>query len=198
MTVQYDATHSCGIHVGFDEDCEFTLEACVENLATFMTVYTGNARVSDIFGIPKSSEDVAKAAYLKAIKVGNPVFFIEYGNHSIESIRIHQTKPRSDWDSGCVGFVVCDRQKWQEQTHKIPLPTLIFREVKEWFEDIDNAITGCLFQWTTVDQHGSDSGCRCGGFRSEEEALQDALENFPECMYDESRFEVTRTYRLAF
>ena len=49
---------------------------------------------------------------LEAIRVGDHVFYIEYGDHSAKWFRIRQNRPKRDWDSGCAGVIIANRDGW--------------------------------------------------------------------------------------
>lgn len=189
---RWNKDHSASITVRYQDDdvTEVTRDA-----ADYygVKVYTTVPDVAMCFS--KDGETYDKYAINKALaeasKRGDYVFYLWFGNHSMYAFGISEACPPSDWDSGCCGILVCDKDKWPFQ----PKGTdSVFKMVKDVFEDrVEAVLNGWVYE-AIVDSE--EDGCI--GFTdclSPEEALRTAQEEYPEIKYEESDFETKYTLK---
>lgn len=89
---RYDATRTRKIYVQYQD---FFDETAMQDVVYFgLRIYTRNDSVAEIFGVETAKDDaVVRAAHLEALRRGDHVFFMEFGRHSGEWFRLHQTRP---------------------------------------------------------------------------------------------------------
>ena len=144
-------------------------------------------------------EQRSRAAMAAALKKDNPIIWVVFGEHSMFSFHFSLSgEPRPKFsDSWVTGFVVIDRKKWLKALPKVPCtPESCLAFLREHFEpvieaDLNGTVKECLF---TNEEEGE--GYWFGEFLTVEEALLAALEEHPECRYEESDFDVNVEYRL--
>ena len=158
-----------------------------------VTVYTTVPDVAMCFSKDGEAYDkhAINKALAEAIARGDYVFYLWFGNHSAYSFGISEACPPSDWDSGCCGILVCDKDKWPFQ----PKGTdSVFKMVKDVFEDRVEAVMNGWIYMAVVDSE--EDGCIAfPDCLSPEEALRRAQEECPESRCEESDFETKYTLK---
>ena len=189
---RWNAEHTASITVRYQDDF---IEEVTRDAAEYygVTVYTFVWSVANAFSAKAEVCDkhAINKARVEAIARGDYVFYLRFGNHSMYTFEISEDMPPSDWDSGCCGILVCDKDKWPFQ----PKGTeSVFKMVKDVFEDrVESVMNGWIFM-AVVDSE--EDGCI--GFTdclSPEEAVRTAQEQYPEIKYEESDFETKYTLK---
>ena len=189
---RWNAEHTASITVRYQDD--FIEEVTRDDAEYYgVTVYTTVWSVANAFSAKAEVCDkyAINKARAEAIKRGDYVFYLWFGNHSAYAFGISEDMPPSDWDSGCCGVLVCDKDKWPFQPKGADS---VFKMVKDIFEDRVEAILNGWVYEAIVDSE--EDGCI--GFTdclSPEEALRTAQEEYPEIKYEESDFDVEYTLK---
>ena len=189
---RWNAEHTASIRVRYQDDL---IEEVTRDAAEYygVTVYTTVWSVANAFSAKAEVCDkhAINKALAEASKRGDYVFYLWFGNHSAYSFGISEACPPSDWDSGCCGILVCDKDKWPFQ----PKGTdSVFKMVKDIFEDRVEAVMNGWIYMAVVDSE-EDGGIGFTDFLSPEEALRTAQEEYPEIKYEESDFETKYTLK---
>lgn len=108
--IRYDATRTRKITVQYQD---FFDETAMQDVVYFgLRIYTCIDSVAEIFGVETEKDDaVVRAAHLEALRRGDHVFFMEFGRHSGDWFRLHQTRPTRSWDSACCGICIVPHDK---------------------------------------------------------------------------------------
>ena len=192
--IRYDADHRQRIVVDYQDHRDDTVEETTK--AFGLRVLTCNHAVADIFGVDvEADENVLRSAQLEAIRTGEHVFFIEYGSHSSDWFKLRLGRPARGWDSGFCGIIIVPHDAWLEA---MPRKTYAKRFVYQTLcDEFDERVTANLNGWIYEAYVETDDGCiGFSGYLSEEEALADAMAEFPDIKYGEDDFEAVTTYQL--
>mgnify|MGYP004686343501 FL=1 len=194
---RFNADHTRSITVGYDEHAEY--DDTITNDIAYMglEVLTGNEQLAHVMGVePVTDESIVRARHRAALKNGDHVFFLKFGEHSAYAFCVTETYPARDWDSACAGILIAPKQAWQKAFPRSSyVKPAVFKEICDSFnERVTAMLNGWIYRYW-VEDNGTviDS---CGGFLSQEEALQYASEEYPDITYEEDAFLVTTTYRL--
>lgn len=193
---RWDATHTRSIRVGYQD--EIIIDPVKEDTKYFgLTILTGIESVADVFGVElEKDSSVIDKAVRDAITAGDHVFFIEYGNHSAEWVHILNELPNRTWDSCCAGVLIVHKHAWLSA---MPRRTFARKYVKKVLDDafserVTANLNGWLYQAVVDD---GDGPCYIlGNYLSSEEALKDAMTEFPHIKYEEDDFDEEETFVL--
>lgn len=207
LAVRLSADHQSRIEVHYkDEKSEFYYDWMSEMGVQW---YVKQPELRSLTGLPDVDfrltgeryefDRECRAALDAALKSGDPVLWVIFGEHSMYSFRFAESgeHPPRFSDSWLTGFVVINRRKWRKALPNVPCTkATCLKFLQENFEpvieaDLNGTVKECLF---TNEEEGE--GYWFGEFLTVEEALQAALEEHPECRYEESDFDVTVEYRL--
>lgn len=189
---RWNAEHTASITVRYQDN---SIEEVTRDAAEYygVTVYTTVWSVANAFSAKAEVCDkhAINKARAEASKRGDYVFYLWFGNHSAYSFGISEAMPPSDWDSGCCGILVCDKDKWPFQPKETDS---VFKMVKDIFEDrVEAVMNGWVYE-AIVDSE--EDGCiGFTDFLSPEEALRTAQEEYPEIKYEDSDFETKYTLK---
>lgn len=203
---RWSADHCEKIEIGYAED-SCGLDWVFEDLSdagceVFSTdpVIRSAFRLADL---PLEDEAIRdhqrqmKKTVLDAYRQGDHVFFMVHGEHSYHSFWFQDSgapRPRFS-DSWICGFSVVRRKAWREFFPNRPASRWV---VRRWLDRmasyVEAQLNGWIYEAAHTDKHGC---CSClTGFLSPEEALEEALREFPECRFSEDDFERSVSYRL--
>lgn len=193
---RWDATHTRSIRVGYQD--EIIIDPVKEDAKYFgLTILTGIESVADVFGVElEKDSSVIDKAVRDAITAGDHVFFIEYGNHSAEWVHILNELPNRTWDSCCAGVLIVHKDAWLSA---MPRRTFARKYVKKVLDDafserVTANLNGWLYQAVVDD---GDGPCYIlGNYLSSEEALKDAMTEFPDIKYEKDDFDEEVTFVL--
>lgn len=193
---RWDATHTRSIRVGYQD--EIIIDPVKEDTKYFgLTILTGIESVADVFGVElEKDSSVIDKAVRDAITAGDHVFFIEYGNHSAEWVHILNELPNRTWDSCCAGVLIVHKDAWLSA---MPRRTFARKYVKKVLDDafserVTANLNGWLYQAVVDD---GDGPCYIlGNYLSSEEALKDAMTEFPHIKYEKDDFDEEVTFVL--
>lgn len=193
---RWDATHTRSIRVGYQD--EIIIDPVKEDAKYFgLTILTGIESVADVFGVElEKDSSVIDKAVRDAITVGDHVFFIEYGNHSAEWVHILNELPNRTWDSCCAGVLIVHNDAWLSA---MPRRTFARKYVKKVLDDafgerVTATLNGWLYQ--AVVEDGAVSCYILNNYLSSEEALKDAMLEFPDIKYEKDDFDEEVTFVL--
>lgn len=193
---RWNATHTRSIRVGYQD--EIIIDPVKEDAKYFgLTILTGIESVADVFGVElEKDSSVIDKAVRDAITAGDHVFFIEYGNHSAEWVHILNELPNRTWDSCCAGVLIVHKDAWLSA---MPRRTFARKYVKKVLDDafserVTANLNGWLYQAVVDD---GDGPCYIlGNYLSSEEALKDAMTEFPDIKYEKDDFDEEVTFVL--
>ena len=188
---RWNAEHTASIRVRYQED---DMTGVASDAADYygVTVYTTVPDVAMCFSKDGEAYDkhAINKALAEAIARGDYVFYLWFGNHSAYSFGISEACPPSDWDSGCCGILVVDKDKWPFQ----PKGTdSVFKMIKDIFEDrVEAVMNGWVYEAVVDSEDGCIAFPDC---LSPEEAVRTAQEEYPEIKYEDSDFETKYTLK---
>lgn len=189
---RWNAEHTASIRVRYQDD--FIEEITRDDAEYYgVTVYTTIWSVANAFSAKAEVCDkhAINKARTEAMKRGDYVFYLWFGNHSAYAFGISEDMPPSDWDSGCCGILVCDKDKWPFQSKGTDS---VFKMVKDVFADrVEAVLNGWVYE-AIVDSE--EEGVM--GFTdclSPIEAVRTAQAQYPEIKYGESDFDVKYTLK---
>ena len=194
--IRYDATRNRKISVRYQD---FFDETAMQDVVYFgLRIYTRNDSVAEIFGVETEKDDaVVRAAHLEALRRGDHVFFMEFGRHSGDWFRLHQTRPTRSWDSACCGICIVPHDKWlNAMPRKTYAKTFVFKTLCDAFnERVTGILNGWVYEAIVTFEDGDSFSM--ANFLSPEEALECAMSEYPDIKYSEWDFECEQVYRLA-
>lgn len=157
-----------------------TDELVMEDRKTLgLKVFTPNPYLGGIFGVNLEDDyEVVQKAMLEAIRVGDHVFYIEYGDHSAKWFRIRQNRPKRDWDSGCAGVIIANHDGWHRTfPQETFAKTHVFKRFSSLFDEYVTAIlNGWLWEAEVLDE---EEEAFYGPFLSQEEAMEAMAKEYP-------------------
>ena len=147
----------------------------------------------------RAFEREAKAAELAALKAGDPIVWIVFGEHSGCWVDFRGTSaptPRFS-DSWVTGFCVINRKVWNAYWNgKRPCTK---RTVMRFLQDrrpyLTADLNGSLCEWRFVNETDGEDYWS-DGYLDTKEALRAAQSEHPECMYEDGDFDEFVEYRL--
>lgn len=182
---RWNKDHSASIIVRYQDAFA---EDVTRNAADYygVTVYTTVRGVANVFSAKAEVCDkhAINKARAEAIERGDYVFYLWYGEHGACAFGITEDIPPSDWDSGCCGILVVDRDNWPFQPKG---KESVFKMIKDIFEDRVEAILNGWVYEAVVDS--DDGGCTFCDYLTPDDALDAAQEEYPEIKYEESDFD---------
>lgn len=185
---RYDAHHAAKIEVLPQQEPDNQASLDCEYMG--IRVLTTLPMLAEAFGVEAVEVEEINRRELEAIRKGDRVFFLEFGRHSACWFRVRRVRPSSDWDSGCAGIMIVNRDAWLSA-----FPGSTFAEGRV-FKVLDDAfserVTADLNGWlyTALVTEADGETMVYGGFLSEEEALKWAMTDHPDIRYAEEDFDV--------
>lgn len=207
LTQRFSADHQSRVEVRFQSEVFEYIYDDMKNAGC--TFYVKQPELRSRLGLEpidfrsydetRAFERGAKAAELAALRAGDPIVWIVFGEHSGCWVDFRGTSahPPRFSDSWLTGFVIVRRDVWNAcWCGKRPCTqTTVMRFLQAWRPYVSADLNGSLCEWRYVDEtNGEDYWS--DGYLDMEEALEEALSRHPECRYEEGDFDEIVQYRL--
>ena len=195
---RWNESHTKAICVAYQEESSWYLRE--DRAALGVDVITCNPVVAEMFGVEvdDQKDSILKSSILEAIKNGDHVFYIEFGEHSGCWCHLHDDRPQRTWDSGFCGVVVVRRKAWLEampgRTFARSYVSQILHE--SWDREIDAYLNNGFYKAYLEGSEDDDDYTCWSDFITPEEAIKAAQQEYPEIVYSDDDFEEVRLYTL--
>lgn len=195
---RWDKTHQKSIHVEYQ--C-FESEIVRYDRAYFdLTVVTCNPMLAHVFGVETDDRNDSRLRETidNAIRVGDHVFYLEFGEHSAYWAHLCDGRPARDWDSGFAGVIVVHREAWlKAMPGKTFARSYVSRVLHKAFgERLTAELNGWVYEAHIDDPDDPDACYSMGDFLDPEEALKAAMLERPDICYKDDDFDEEVTYSL--
>lgn len=193
---RWDKTHALSIHIDY---MEYVPEVVKNERDYFaLDVIICNPILADLFGVTVDKEkNRLDQAVLDAIQMGDHIFYLEFGDHSMYWCRLRDQWVPSGWNSGCAGAIIVRKDAWHKAVPgrtfaRSYVSKLLHQAFDRW---MDAELNGWLFE-AFIHDHVNDE-CFCiGPFLSPEEALTSTMNAYPDICYKPDDFNPEFVYRL--
>lgn len=192
--IRYNATHDQKIVVYYQDERDYLVKEQAEALG--LQILTCNQSVADVFGVDVVKDmSVLRSTHLEAIEKGEHVFFIEYGSHTLDWIRLGLDIPKRDFDSGYAGLIRVPHDSWLKANPRSTYAKRhVFKTLRAAFEDrVSACLNGMIYEACVETE---DDDVWYSGYIDPEEALADAMRDFPEIKYKPEDFSAVTIYTL--